>query len=73
MIKLLTERFTNSIDDSYSPSLGDLNQDGTVNNLDWSIMAGVWFTNDPVADLNKDGLVNSIDFSLMNQNWGRSI
>jgi len=54
------------------PLVGDLNQDGTVNASDWSIMASQWFTSDPVADLNKDGIVNSIDFSLMNQNWGKS-
>lgn len=55
------------------PLVGDLNNDRTVNGLDWGIMAGVWFTNDATADINKDGVVNSIDFSLMNQNWGRSI
>jgi hypothetical protein len=53
--------------------VGDLNQDRTVNSLDWTMMANVWFTNDAVADINKDGVVNSIDFSLMNQNWGRTI
>jgi len=52
---------------------GDLNQDGTVNSADWTIMAGVWFTNDATADLNGDGIVNSIDFSLMNANWGKTI
>ena len=52
--------------------VGDLNGDRTVNGADWSIMAGVWFTNDATADINKDGVVNSIDFSLMNQNWGRT-
>ena len=53
--------------------VGDLNLDGTVNTLDWSIMASAWFTADATADLNKDGIVNSIDFSLMNANWGRTI
>ncbi|MEK7174000.1 MAG: dockerin type I domain-containing protein, partial [Patescibacteria group bacterium] len=53
--------------------VGDLNNDRTVNGLDWGIMAGVWFTADPTADLNTDGIVNSIDFSLLNQNWGKSI
>ncbi len=52
--------------------IGDLNNDGIVNAADWSLMASVWFTNDPVADLNKDGLVNSIDFGLMNRNWGKT-
>mgnify|MGYP001577010764 CR=1 FL=1 len=52
---------------------GDLNNDRTVNALDWSIMAARWFSAAAAADLNKDGVVNSIDFSLMNQNWGKSI
>jgi len=55
------------------PLVGDLNQDRTVNGADWTIMAGVWFTNDATADINSDGIVNSIDFSLMNANWGRTI
>jgi chitodextrinase len=54
------------------PLQGDLNLDGTVNNLDWAIMSAVWFTADATADLNSDGIVNSIDFSLMNGNWGKT-
>jgi len=48
---------------------GDLNHDGIVNSLDWSLMNSHWFTNDATADLNHDGLVNSLDFSLLNTNW----
>jgi hypothetical protein len=48
---------------------GDLNGDGIVNSIDWSLMNARWFTSDPFADLYKDGLVNSIDFSIMNFNW----
>jgi hypothetical protein len=55
-----------------TPIPGDLNADGTVNSLDWSIMNSKWFSNDTVADLNKDGIVNSLDFSIMNSNWGRT-
>jgi len=51
--------------------VGDLNNDGTVNSLDWSIMKSVWFTSSPTADINNDGIVNTIDFSLLNQNWGK--
>jgi hypothetical protein len=55
------------------PSLqGDLNLDGTVNTLDWSLMNAVWFTADSTADINHDGIVNSIDFGLMNRNWGQT-
>ena len=49
--------------------LGDLNGDAIVNSLDFSILNGKWFTNDPRADINRDGLVNSLDFSTMNSNW----
>ncbi len=48
---------------------GDINKDGVVNSLDWSIMSSKWFTTDSASDLNKDGIVNSIDFSIMNNNW----
>jgi len=49
---------------------GDLNSDGTVNSLDWSIMNTRWNTSDAIADLNNDGVVNSIDFSILNREWG---
>jgi len=54
---------------SSTPLIGDLNHDGIVNSLDWSLMNSKWFTNDATADLNHDGLVNSLDFSLLNANW----
>jgi hypothetical protein len=44
---------------------GDLNGDGLVNSIDFSILKSRLFTNDPDADLNGDGVVNSIDFSIM--------
>ncbi|MBI2624379.1 fibronectin type III domain-containing protein [Candidatus Parcubacteria bacterium] len=50
---------------------GDLNQDGVINSLDWSVMSPNWFTNSQTSDINRDGVVNSIDFSLLNRNWGR--
>ncbi|MEK7560420.1 MAG: Ig-like domain-containing protein [Patescibacteria group bacterium] len=48
----------------------DLNADGVVNSLDWSIMNGQWNTAGPSADLNSDGIVNSFDWSVMNGRWG---
>ena len=48
----------------------DLNSDGTVNSLDWSIMNNAWNTNDATADINNDGIVNTIDWSVMNGEWG---
>lgn len=53
--------------------LGDINKDGIVNSLDWSLMNAKWFTNDANADLNKDGIVNSLDWSIMNSNWLKTI
>ena len=55
------------------PLPGDINLDGTVNSLDWSIMNALWGTNDAGADLNHDGIVNSLDFSILNQNWGKTL
>ena len=49
--------------------LGDINGDGIVNSVDWSIMNSKWLLADTLSDLNSDGIVNSIDFSIMNNNW----
>jgi hypothetical protein len=57
---------------STSSIVGDLNNDGIVNSLDWSYMNSKWFTADATADLNHDGIVNSIDFSILNNNWQKS-
>jgi len=43
----------------------DLNDDGTVNMLDLSLMKGVFNSADPDADLNGDGVVNFLDLSLL--------
>jgi len=48
---------------------GDLNSDGAVNTLDWSIMNSAWGTSNTQADLNNDGVVNTIDFSILNGQW----
>jgi len=53
-----------------STTQADLNQDGTVNTLDWSIMNSAWGTADATADINNDGIVNTIDFSILNGQWG---
>ena len=52
---------------------GDLPGDRIVNSIDFSIMNGVWLTNNAAADLNHDGTVNSLDFSTMNGNWLKAI
>lgn len=47
----------------------DLNKDGKVNLVDFSILLFNWRTGDPVADINQDGTVNLVDFSIMLANW----
>ena len=54
--------------------IGDLNCDGHVNLIDFSIMA-YWYQRTPLtgtglkADLNKDGKVNLTDFSILASHW----
>ena len=47
----------------------DLNRDGKVNLVDFSILLFNWKTSDVVADINQDGNVNLTDFSIMLANW----
>lgn len=47
----------------------DLNKDGKVNLVDFSILLFHWKTSDPTADINQDGTVNLTDFSIMLANW----
>lgn len=51
----------------------DLNRDGRVNLIDFSILLFWWGTDggnsDPPADINRDGTVNLIDFSILLFNW----
>ncbi len=53
---------------------GNLNNDNTIDSLDWSLMNPVWFTPDTGntgrADVNRSGSVTSIDFSFLARNWG---
>jgi hypothetical protein len=53
----------------------DLNGDGKVNSVDFSIMLAFWKTaapfKNPGVDINHDGHVNSIDFSILLYQWGK--
>jgi hypothetical protein len=51
--------------------LGDLNQDGCVNNRDLALLAGEWMQTGEglVADLNGDRRVDFVDLEFMGQNW----
>ncbi len=48
---------------------GDLNGDGFVNLVDFSILLFNWNTANAVADINKDGIVSLPDFSIMLFYW----
>ena len=50
----------------------DLNQDGKVNIIDFSILLYFWDQTKPAnicADINRDGTVNLVDFSIMMYQW----
>jgi hypothetical protein len=47
----------------------DLNCDGKVNLIDFSILLFNWNTSNATADINKDSVVNLTDFSIMIFNW----
>jgi len=55
------------------PLTPDLNRDGSVNLIDFSIMLFWWQTDggesDPPADINQDGTVSLTDFSILLFNW----
>lgn len=56
----------------YRMSHGDINHDGTVNLLDFSILAHHYSGAKPLeGDLNGDGKVNALDLSIMAKNWTR--
>jgi hypothetical protein len=65
--KMLT--FAVGANTSAKASHSDVNGDGKVNLVDFSILLSFWNTADPVADINGDGVVNLGDFSIMLFNW----
>ncbi len=60
------------VGESPNPNFGnrsDLNKDGKVNLVDFSILLFNWKGSDTTADINQDGTVNLTDFSIMLANW----
>jgi parallel beta-helix repeat protein len=58
---------------SHAASLvGDINNDGTVNIFDLSILLSDWNTSTAAADLNGDGTVNVFDLSILLSHWGQT-
>ncbi|MBP9669340.1 MAG: hypothetical protein KBE09_03555 [Candidatus Pacebacteria bacterium] len=49
--------------------LSDLNSDGKVNLIDFSILLSAWGQGDVPADINADGIVNLSDVSILLFNW----
>src|SRR3989344_1529386 len=49
---------------------GDLNGDGKIGVIDFSILLSKWNSSDTQADLNQDGKVGILDFSVLLSNWG---
>ena len=49
--------------------IGDLNGDGKVNLVDFSILLTHWNTSDSIADLDSSGNVGLPDFSIMLFYW----
>jgi cysteine-rich repeat protein len=47
----------------------DINKDGHVNFVDFSILIYFWGTTNQDCDINLDGKVNLVDFSLLIYNW----
>jgi len=47
----------------------DLNNDGKINIIDFSMLIFHWGTDELIADLNQDGTVNLTDFSILVFNW----
>lgn len=58
-----------TVSDDDCKGIGDLNCDGFVNLVDFSILLFNWNTNSEVADINADGTVSLPDFSIMLYNW----
>jgi hypothetical protein len=59
-------------DECTGKSIADLNCDGSVDLVDFSILMFYWESTNPAnprADINTDGTVNMIDFSIMMYYW----
>ena len=53
--------------------VGDINGDGIVNILDYTLLSNAFGTNNLSADLNKDGIVNIVDYTLLSNNFGKAV
>ena len=60
---------SNTVNFNLVCGIADLNCDGKVNLVDFSILMYYWNTNSPQADINGDGIVDLSDFSIMMFYW----
>ena len=58
-----------TFDTSLGTTPGDLNEDGKVDLIDFSILLSKWGTSDATADINCDGIVDLIDLSILMSHW----
>ena len=69
LISILSSPFSQAKADSADPN-ADLNLDGIVNYIDFSLFASQWLTEGPsTADFDNDGNVNSRDFTVFASKW----
>jgi hypothetical protein len=51
---------------------GDINNDGVVNILDYTLLSNAFGSSNSEADINKDGVVNILDYTILSNNFGKS-
>ncbi len=49
---------------------GDINSDGVVNILDYTLLSNAFGTSNVDADINNDGTVNILDYTILSNNFG---
>ena len=52
---------------------GDVNRDGIVNVLDFTLLSNAFGTDDVNTDINGDGIVNVLDFTILSNNFGKRL
>jgi hypothetical protein len=68
MVPAIMDQQVITLDNQYIDA--DINQDGTVNGQDLTIMLAQWGQPGGSADLNGDDLVNGIDLAILLASWG---
>jgi hypothetical protein len=67
---LVSNSLVAEVNNSSSAKPADLNNDGTVNITDLSILLSNYNSSNATADINKDGTVNILDLSILLSNYG---